>query len=78
MHPAVIAINKAIDIRIAEKTLKTLCNPSTQLKNVLCDIADDYQLALYVAKSRKRDKTAQASMEVYHSCTIWVDYYSLF
>ncbi|KAJ7389582.1 hypothetical protein OS493_030266 [Desmophyllum pertusum] len=53
LHAAVIAINDAIDHQVADSTLEALRNPSAHLVDVTSDNAEDYQIALYQAKSTK-------------------------
>ena len=53
VHAAVIAINDAIDHQVADHTLEALRNPSAHLVDVTTDYAEDYQSALYQAKSTK-------------------------
>ena len=61
MHAAVIAINDAIEHQDANTTLEALRNPSAHLVEVTSDHAEDYQSALYQAKSTK---AAQALAKV--------------
>ena len=61
MHAAVIAINDAIEHQDANSTLEALRNPSAHLVEVTSDNAEDYQSALYQAKSTK---AAQALVKV--------------
>ncbi|NXK52842.1 IQGA2 protein, partial [Chauna torquata] len=54
LHAAVIAINEAIEKRIAEQTIATLRNPNAMLLNVDEELAQDYQNELFEAKRRKQ------------------------
>ena len=57
MHAAVIAINDAVEHQVASSTLEALRNPSAHLVEVTSDHAEDYQSALYQAKSTKAAQT---------------------
>ncbi|NXG30353.1 IQGA2 protein, partial [Dromaius novaehollandiae] len=53
LHAAVIAINEAIEKRVAEQTIVTLRNPNAMLLNVDEELAQEYQTELFEAKRRK-------------------------
>lgn len=87
MHAAVIAINDAVEHQVASSTLEALRNSSAHLVEVTSDHAEDYQSALYQAKSTK---AAQALAKVcrivnfllysdfnqeYNSLSLWWDYF---
>ncbi|NXE44586.1 IQGA2 protein, partial [Casuarius casuarius] len=54
LHAAVIAINEAIEKRVAEQTIVTLRNPNAMLLNVDEELAQEYQIELFEAKRRKK------------------------
>ncbi|NWR39115.1 IQGA2 protein, partial [Tachuris rubrigastra] len=58
LHAAVIAINEAVERRVAEQTIATLRNPNAMLLNVDEELAQDYQNELYEAK-RKKESNAR-------------------
>ena len=87
MHAAVIAINDAVEHQVASSTLEARRNPSAHLVEVTSDHAEDYQSALYQAKSTK---AAQALAKVcrivnfllysdfnqeYNSLSLWWEYF---
>lgn len=53
MHAAVIAINEAVDRRIAADTFVALRNPNAMLVNLEEPLASTYQDVLYRAKQEK-------------------------
>lgn len=53
MHAAVIAINEAVDRRIAADTFAALRNPNAMLVNLEEPLASTYQDVLYRAKQEK-------------------------
>ena len=55
VHAAVIAINDAIDKRVASETLVALQIPAAHLDNIHPALAVQYQEALYVAKETKSE-----------------------
>ena len=55
MHAAVIAINEAIDHKVATNTLHTLRLDAAHLINVDDKSADSYQQLLYQAKHTKAE-----------------------
>ncbi|KAL4613250.1 ras GTPase-activating-like protein IQGAP1 [Arapaima gigas] len=72
LHAAVIAINDAIDHRVAEGTLMALRNPNAMLVNIDGSSAQHYQDMLFqakaekVANSRKRiGENAESERDVY-------------
>ena len=57
MHAAVIAINDAIDHQDAEGTMQALRNPNAHLTNIDAENAEEYQSALYQAKTSKAESS---------------------
>uniref|UniRef100_A0A673UF07 IQ motif containing GTPase activating protein 2 n=1 Tax=Suricata suricatta TaxID=37032 RepID=A0A673UF07_SURSU len=55
LHAAVIAINEAIEKRLAEQTVKTLRNPNAVLTLIDDTLAEEYQKELWEAKKRKEE-----------------------
>ena len=53
VHAAVVAINQAIDLQDEARTLTALQEPNACLVDIFPDLAKDYQLALFRAKSEK-------------------------
>ncbi|XP_012593800.1 ras GTPase-activating-like protein IQGAP2 isoform X2 [Microcebus murinus] len=55
LHAAVIAINEAIEKRVAEQTIVTLRNPNAVLTLVDDNLAQEYQKELWEAKKKKEE-----------------------
>ena len=55
VHAAIIAINDAVDRCIATTTLSCLLNPAAHMSNIIHDLSDDYQSALFGAKQTKKE-----------------------
>jgi len=55
VHAAIIAINDAVDHRIAMTTVNCLLNPAAHMSNIIPELSDDYQTTLYDAKQIKKE-----------------------
>ena len=67
VHAAIIAINDAVDHRVATTTLNCLLNPEAHMSNIIPELSEDYQSTLYDAKQIKKEIAFNKVMLVYCS-----------
>ncbi|RUS77832.1 hypothetical protein EGW08_014406 [Elysia chlorotica] len=68
LHAAIIAINEAIDQKIAAETYTALQNPSAMLVNLDLGTPEEYQELLYQAKDVKAENARNRSLDPDSTC----------
>jgi len=55
VHASIIAINDAVDRCDAMTTVSCLLNPAAHMSNIMRELGEDYQSALFDAKQLKKE-----------------------